>query len=171
MSVYPQITDMSGAYIQHSDVIGNFVFAVRKQMKDSLCRIYPDNVQYKWKTEDKEYTVIPDVSINCSYKSQRRNFFFDAPRFVMEVLSDKTEKYDRTEKMELYRMMEVDEYWIADWKKKTVEVYLIDNEPDNIPRYFQKAVVTEKNKEDLQLYTFPHIKLDFDELFDVTSIF
>jgi Uma2 family endonuclease len=37
----------------------------------------------------------------------------------MEVLSDSTEKYDRNEKMELYRTVGVSEYWIVDWRKKT----------------------------------------------------
>lgn len=32
-----------------------------------------------------------------------RSAFIDAPRFVMEVLSDSTEQYDREEKKDLYR--------------------------------------------------------------------
>lgn len=36
----------------------------------------------------------------------------------MEVLSDATEQYDRGEKMELYKKVEVAEYWIVDWRKK-----------------------------------------------------
>lgn len=40
------ITDMFGAYIEHSEVITNFVAIVYSQLKNSLCRVYPDNVQY-----------------------------------------------------------------------------------------------------------------------------
>ena len=29
-----------------------------------------------------------------------------------------------------------------------------------------KPMITEKNKEELKLYMFPHVKIDFDELFD-----
>lgn len=47
--------------------------------------------------------------------------FIDAPRFVMEVISPLTEKYDRGEKKELYRQQEIDEYWIVDLKDKKVE--------------------------------------------------
>ena len=42
------VTDMSGAYIEHSEVITNFVAVVYSQLKNSTCRVYPDNVQYKW---------------------------------------------------------------------------------------------------------------------------
>ena len=89
------ITDMAGATPEHSAVIVNFVSAIRKQLKNSTCYVFSDNVQYKWKTADgNEKIVIPDASINCRIKSRRGNTFIDAPRFVMEVLSPSTEKYD-----------------------------------------------------------------------------
>nr|WP_296193646.1 Uma2 family endonuclease [uncultured Anaerobutyricum sp.] len=62
--------------------------------------------------------VIPDTSINCRTKSRRGNTFTDAPRFVMEVLSSSTEKYDQTEKMQLYCEQAIEKYWIVDWRKK-----------------------------------------------------
>ena len=114
-----QITDMAGAYIEHSIVISNFVGIVRNQLKDSLCRVFPDNVQYKWMFEGEEKTVIPDASINCQIKAKRGNYFINAPRFVMEVVSPSTEKYDRGEKKELYRQQEIDEYWIVDFIEKS----------------------------------------------------
>ena len=43
-----QITDTAGAYIEHSMVITNFVSIVGSQLKNSLCRVFPDNVQYTW---------------------------------------------------------------------------------------------------------------------------
>ncbi len=77
MSVYPQISDMAGGAIQHSMVISNFIAMVKPQMTDNRCRVFGDNVLYKWKTENGEYSVMPDASINCRCKSSQRNFFFD----------------------------------------------------------------------------------------------
>lgn len=122
------LTDMSGAYIEHSIVITNFVATVYNQLKSSICRVYGDNVQYKW-------------------------------------IVNGEGKYDRTEKMELYRQQEVEEYWIVDWRNKTVEIYEPDYEND-IPKYFLWKVITEKNKDELRLVHFPHIRITFDELFD-----
>ena len=114
-----QILDMAGARPEHSTVIVNFVAAVRKQLMNSTCYVYSDNVQYRFKTDEGENkAVIPDASINCRIKSRRGGTFIDAPRFVMEVLSDSTEEYDRGEKKELYRQQEIDEYWIVDLRKK-----------------------------------------------------
>ena len=118
-----QILDMAGARPEHSTVIVNFVAAVRKQLMNSTCYVYSDNVQYRFKTDEGENkAVIPDASINCRIKSRRGGTFIDAPRFVMEVLSDSTEEYDRGEKKELYRQQEIDEYWIVDLRKKQVEI-------------------------------------------------
>ena len=122
MDLNLQITDMAGATPQHSTVIVNFVAAIRKQLKNSTCYIFSDNVQYKFKTDSGEdKTVIPDASINCRIKSRRGNTFLDAPRFVMEVLLDATENYDRNEKMDIYRKVGVSEYWIVDWRKKNFD--------------------------------------------------
>lgn len=63
----------------------------------------------KW-SENGNQPVIPDVSINCDIKNRRSTTFLGVPKFIMEVLSDSTEKHDREEKMELYKAIEVAEY-------------------------------------------------------------
>ena len=166
MDLNLQITDMAGATPQHSTVIVNFVAAIRKQLKNSTCYIFSDNVQYKFKTDSGEdKTVIPDASINCRIKSRRGNTFLDAPRFVMEVISPTTEKYEKKKKMDLYCQQEIDEYWIVDWRQKKVEIYELDYE-NNIPKYFLWKEITKENKENLQIVPFPNLKITFDELFE-----
>lgn len=161
-----QITDMAGATPEHSLVIVNFVSAIRKQLKNSTCYVYSDNVQYTFQAENGEKkTVIPDASINCHIKSRRGNTFIDAPRFVMEVISPTTEKFDRKEKMDLYREQEIEEYWIVDWRKKEVEIYELDYE-NNTPRYYLWKTISQVNKEDLKILHFPNVHITFDELFD-----
>lgn len=166
MDINLQITDMAGASPSHSAVIVNFVAAIRKQLKNSTCYVFSDNVQYRFKADNGENkVVIPDASINCRVKARRGNTFMDAPRFVMEVLSPSTEKYDRNEKMELYRQQEIEEYWMVDWEKKQVEIYQLDYE-DNVPKYYLWKIITESNKEELKILHFPGVKITFDELFE-----
>lgn len=161
------LTDMAGAYIEHSDVITAFVSMVYGQLKDSICRVYPDNVQYKWVVEGEEKTVIPDATINCRVHAKKGNSFYDIPRFVMEVLSDSTKKYDRGDKMEIYRKMEIDEYWIVDWEKRMVEIYNLDYDESDNPQYHLFKTITRNNKDELEIVHFPNIKIDFDELFNI----
>ena len=136
-----KITDMAGATPEHSAVIVNFVAAVRHQLRNSTCYVYSDNVQYRFKDEEgNNKIVVPDASINCRTKSRRGNTFTDAPRFVMEVLSHATEDYDRHEKMNIYCKVGVSEYWIADWRKKQVEIYLFDFKEDGGARKLLKSM-------------------------------
>ena len=160
------ITDMSGAVIEHSTVITNFVAIVYSQLKNNLCRVYPDNVQYKWVVDGEKKKVMPDASINCRISAKKGNSFFDIPRFVMEVLSPSTEKYDREGKKELYRKQEIDEYWIVDWQRKRIEIYNLDYDEEGEPQYYLFKTVKGENKEDLAIVHFPYIKIEFDELFD-----
>ena len=162
-----KITDMAGATPEHSSVIVNFVAAIRHQLKNSTCYVFSDNVQYRFRdTEGNNKIVIPDASINCRTKSRRGNTFTDAPRFVMEVLSPSTEKYDRTEKMELYAQQEIEEYWIVDWRTKTIEIYELDYDENDIPKYYLWKTISEENKDELRLVHFPNIKITFEDLFD-----
>ena len=82
----------------------------------------------------------------------------------MEVLSDATEQYDRNEKMELYKKVEVAEYWIVDWRKKQVEIYVLLPDENSIDEaeYRLMAVVTEENQVDLKIHMFPKAAITFE---------
>lgn len=149
-----QLTNIAGAYIEHSDVIMNFTAIVHRQIKGSTCKVYPDNVQYKWFVYGEERTVIPDATINCRVHAKKGNSFFDVPRFVMKVLSDSTRKYDRGEKMDIYRKMEVDEYWIVNCEKREIEIYNLDYDENQEPKYHLFKTINRKNKDELEIVHF-----------------
>jgi len=52
---------------------------------------------------------------------------FPAPNFVVEILSESTERYDRNEKFIDYAAHQVNEYWIIDPDAQTVEQYINKN--------------------------------------------
>lgn len=160
------IEDMSNTFLEHSMVIHNFVIKIGSQIKDSLCRVFADSVQYQW-IENNNDVVVPDVSIICNVKDRKNVSFTGVPRFVMEVISNATENYDRNEKMEIYCKVGVSEYWIVDWRKKQVEIYLFDGKADGTLYSYLYNTITEANKEELQVVMFPNLKITFDELFDL----
>ncbi len=71
----------------------------------------------------------PDI---CYYDNEKvakftsNQLLFPAPDFVVEILSDSTEKIDRGVKFVDYAAHGVSEYWIVDPIKKTVEKYLLE---------------------------------------------
>ena len=114
-----------------------------KNTGSSTCYDFSDNVQFRWKPKDgEEKTVIPDATINCRVKVRKGNTFLDIPRFVMEVLSPSTEKYDRGEKKELYRQ----------------------------PQYYLWKVITESNKEELKIVHFPKVEITFEKIFSEVDL-
>ena len=129
----------------------HFFLALERNRKIDIIRKrkhnFGEDIQYRFKTDDGEDKIVkPDASINCRIKARRGNFFIDAPRFVMEVLSESTEKYDRGEKTELYRQQEADEFWIGDLRKKQVEIYNLDYDENGQPAFYPGDVITEANK-------------------------
>lgn len=73
----------------------------------------------------------PDICYFGNKKAislKRRQMQFPAPDFVVEVLSDSTEKNDRETKFQDYAAHGVEEYWIVDAEKETIEQYFLQNE-------------------------------------------
>lgn len=71
-----------------------------------------------------------------------------------------------TEKKDIYRREEINEYWIVNWQKKQVEIYNLDYNENQEPQYYLFKTITEANKNELKIVHFPHVKIGFDELFD-----
>ncbi len=73
--------------------------------------------------------VIPDVVWASSERLENgldeSGHFVIAPELMVEVLSagDKNQQRDREIKLKLYSIYGVQEYWIADWRLKQIEVY------------------------------------------------
>ncbi len=55
------------------------------------------------------------------------NYVEAAPDLVVEVLSPGNWMYDRGQKLEVYEQAGVKEYWIVDYRKKTVEVLVLED--------------------------------------------
>ncbi|GAB4580542.1 MAG: Uma2 family endonuclease [Anaerolineales bacterium] len=78
---------------------------------------------------DDENDVAPDVAWISTARLEmlldEAGHLHGAPELAIEVLSpgSKNERRDRKVKLELYSLRGVQEYWIADWRTKTLEVY------------------------------------------------
>ena len=57
-------------------------------------------------------------------------------------------------------------YWIVDWRTKTIEIYELDYDENDIPKYYLWKTISEENKDELRLVHFPNIKITFEDLFD-----
>lgn len=124
---------------------GEIIFQspVKKEHNEATGRIYrilSEYVEIKalgWVAIEKALVSLtrndyePDV---CFWNNKKASKFtdkqmqFPAPDLVVEVLSPKTEKHDRTTKFSDYEAHHVKEYWIVDAHKKSIEQYVLINE-------------------------------------------
>ncbi len=73
----------------------------------------------------------PDICFFGNAKAEtftKRQMQFPAPDFVVEVLSESTEKHDRETKFQDYAAHGVEEYWIIDPELEIVEQYVLRGE-------------------------------------------
>lgn len=87
---------------------------------------------------------------------------FPAPDFVVEVLSKKTQKADRTTKKEDYAAHGIPEYWIIDPDKQRIEQYLLLNPTDKV--YFEPYLYL--RDEDITSKAIPGFTIPVKAVFD-----
>lgn len=158
------IKDMSYGYPEHGAVMDHIVAEVSPFFKNTKCKIMREQ-WYRWEEENWK-DRFPDISILCDDKKRKGLGYCGIPRFIVEVLADSTENIDRNEKMDLYCKIGVEEYWLIDWRKREIERYLLD---DYGNKYLLHDKINEGNKADLNILSFPDIKIDFDYIFDFSN--
>lgn len=78
---------------------------------------------------DEENLFVPDMLYISTANKHiiTDNGIEGVPDLVVEILSPSTAKYDRGEKMKVYKRTHISEYWIIDPKGLAVEVYSWNN--------------------------------------------
>lgn len=103
----------------------------------------------------------PDV---CFFDKEKAKQFtknqmrFPAPDFVVEVLSDSTEKADRETKFQDYAAHGVEEYWIVDAEKEIIEQYFLQNE--------KYELLVKSNSGEINSIALPDFKIPIRAVFD-----
>ena len=88
---------------------------------------------------------------------------FPAPDFVVEILSPKTAKHDRTVKLEDYAYHGIPEYWIIDPVKQRVEQYIL---PTDTKEYFPAKI--HQYGEDIKSHAIKGFTINIAAIFDET---
>lgn len=78
-------------------------------------RLWPDTIRQ------------PDIAfMSNEHKDRITEKYWGVPDLVMEILSESTEKADRTDKFSEYEKAGIPEYWIIDPSERVIEVYTLD---------------------------------------------
>lgn len=155
---------------QHGIINGNIYSVIRKGLKNSICLVFMENLDFKYHPEENDDYLCPDIMVICDRRHLKGGSYSGTPKFIAETLSPSTARRDRLEKMDIYEKAGVEEYWIVSPKGKSVEIYYLENGKYQLEQYY----ILEDDKEDedynaeteIHLKAFPHISMKLSEVFE-----
>lgn len=124
--------------VQHNIAVSEIVSSFKNFISSNkgTCAVFSENVALYVNElcgDDKNF-FLPDVMVVCRTDGIKDDGVHAAPKFVAEITSEATKKYDYIDKLEVYRKIGVDEYWVVDLQRNVVYTYLKDDE--YIPQTF-----------------------------------
>jgi Uma2 family endonuclease len=118
----------SPARLEHTQTSDNLLALLRAYVqKHELGLVGHEKMLISLTRNDYE----PDICYFSPAKAagfKPRQMRFPAPDLIVEVLSPSTQRTDRTVKLEDYALHGVEEYWIADPRKRSIEQYLLSGQ-------------------------------------------
>lgn len=153
----------------HGIVNNNINTIIKNGLKDSLCLVFMENLDFKYHPEINDDYVIPDVMVICDRKHLKGGSYSGVPRFIAETLSPSTALRDKTEKKEIYEKAGVEEYWIVT-PNGNVEIYYLENGTYTLTHSYLLQNDSEEDyynaKAEIRLKAFPHIKMELQDIFE-----
>lgn len=165
------IYDMSPAPgYRHGIINGNIYEIVKRGLKDSLCLVFMENLDFKYQPDINDDYLCPDVMVVCDRNKLKGGAYYGVPKFIAETLSPSTAKRDKTEKKDIYENAGVEEYWIVSPQGKSVEIYYLKNGTYTMEQNY----ILEEDPDDpcynaetaISLRAFPHITMELKDIFE-----
>ena len=164
------IYDMSPSPgLRHGIINSNIHTIIKKGLKDSICIVSMENLDFKYHPDLNDDYLCPDIMIICDRKLVKGGAYSGVPKFIAETASHSTAKKDKTIKKDIYEKAGVEEYWIVS-PRGTVEIYYLED-----GKYVLKEnyILQEDTEEDdynaeteICLKAFPHIKMTLGDIFE-----
>jgi len=118
---------MAGASKNHERISGNLYAEFSHHLKSSPCEPFASDIKVK----AGENFFYPDVMVSCDETDHKAEQFLSNPSIIIEVLSDSTEAFDRSEKFAAYRHLQsLKEYILIDIKARRIECFRRTKEND-----------------------------------------
>jgi Uma2 family endonuclease len=164
------IYDMSPAPdFRHGIVNSNIHTMIKYGLKNSMCLVSIENLDFKYHPEENDDYLCPDVMIICDRKHLKGGTYSGVPKFIAETLSPSTAKKDKTEKKDIYEKAGIEEYWIVS-PQGFLEIYYLED-----GKYvLEQSYMLQRDKEEAHynaeteiiLRAFPNIKMTLGEIFE-----
>ncbi len=117
-----QLYEMPGTTDYHNHICGNIYMMLRHIFKGMATRVFQENIKVRI-LHDKDYTY-PDIFITGDERDAASRHIKRYPSVIIEVLSDGTRVYDKTDKFIRYQKIDsLLHYLTVEPEKTLVECY------------------------------------------------
>ena len=139
-----QIYDMAPPGRIHQELVQQLSRTIGNYIADhkGTCKVYPAPFAVFLNQDDKTY-VEPDISVICDNGKLDDRGCNGAPDWVIEIVSQSSQRMDYLTKLFKYRTAGVREYWIVNPMKRTVLVYLFGENEDSTQYLFEDEIPVE----------------------------
>lgn len=155
---------------QHGIINGNIYAVIRQGLKDSLCLVSIENLDFKYHPEENDDYLCPDIMVICDRKHLKGGSYSGIPKFIAETLSPTTAKRDKKEKKDIYEKAGVEEYWIVFPEGRSVEIYYLEDGKYVLEQNYilqdDKELEGYNAETEISLRSFPNIKMTLSEIFE-----
>lgn len=83
---------------RHGIINGNIYHMLKAGLKNSLCLVFMENLDFQYHPDENDDYVCPDIMVICDRKHLKGGAYSGVPKFIVETLSPSTAKRDRAEK-------------------------------------------------------------------------
>ncbi|MEQ1528472.1 MAG: Uma2 family endonuclease [Methylococcales bacterium] len=113
---------MTGASREHNRVTGRLYVLLTQHLEGSPCEPFQSDLKVKVQRGNDVRFYYPDIQVTCTEETDR--YYNEQPCLIVEVLSDSTQRIDRTEKRLAYQMIEaLQEYVLLAQDSPYLEIY------------------------------------------------
>jgi len=113
---------MTGASRDHNRVIRRLMTRLDQHLHGTPCEPFQSDMKVKIQRGNDVRFYYPDVQVTCEEEIDR--YYNEHPCLIVEVLSDSTQRIDRTEKRLAYQMLErLQEYVLLSQDSPYLEIY------------------------------------------------
>jgi Uma2 family endonuclease len=114
---------MCGSKRPHNTVSANLLGLLYAHLRNTPCQVFGSDMKVQVQTATDECFFYPDLHVTCE-QNPTSEHFNTQPKLIIEVLSDSTERYNRTEKFYYYRQLpSLEEYVLVAQDTQRVECY------------------------------------------------
>jgi Uma2 family endonuclease len=116
------IYTMTRASRNHNRVIRRLMTRLDQHLQGTPCEPFQSDMRVKIQRGNDVRFYYPDVQVTCAEEIDR--YYNERPCLIVEVLSDSTQRIDRTEKRLAYQMIErLQEYVLLSQDSPYLEIY------------------------------------------------